>query len=493
MAWPALAAAGPLDTGSDLAVSWDNTLAVIAARRLAYRESDRYGYAVGPGTGSTYDRGAFTPFRLEWLSELQAGSDALGVKASALGRFEAAETVAALRHPGLGCVASGSAVAPPDCDGWRGGIELREAFLRGATRWGDDQRLSFRLGRHTLIWGESLYFPGNGIAGGQAPTDTSIAEGATAGYAGSTAFRPVGQASVSWRPAADLAVELYDQFEWRPSDVGRLGDVIAIGPHPYARADQVRPDSADQYGIAVKWHAAEADFGLYALSFDAKLPVVATFPAPGQAYFREVFPSGIELYGLSLARLLGPASLGGEISARRGMPLVTGPVPQPPGAGRPLVPRGDTLHGQLSWTAAIPPWQGVTDGMKWSGEVAANHLIAATAEAGRLTADRTRTAAAFRTVLEAQFFQVAPGLDLSLPLGLGFSFLGLSSVDPTMNRGTGDVSVGLTATYAEVWRASLTLTHYIGTAKTVFPYGVIAAGRPLSDADYLSLVIRRTF
>ncbi|WP_122766001.1 DUF1302 family protein, partial [Pseudomonas viridiflava] len=48
--------------------------------------------------------------------------------------------------------------------------ELLDAFVY----WnGDlaDRSLSLRAGRHGLIWGESLFFGANGIAGGMAPVD----------------------------------------------------------------------------------------------------------------------------------------------------------------------------------------------------------------------------------------------------------------------------------------------------------------------------------
>jgi hypothetical protein len=361
-------------------------------------------------------------------------------------------------------------------------MELLDAFIHGAVTPGKEQRLSFRIGRHTALWGESLYFPNNGIAGGQAPVDTSMIERLT-GYAGHTFFRPIGQVSLSWQPVSGLAIDLYDQFEWRPSRIGVPGGVVAaadvptgghfgMAPSSFTRTAGRTPASRDQYGVALKWHEGAVEYGVYALSFDAKTPVLHF--QPGAGTFSKEFPEGIEIYGASLSRLLGPVSVGAEISGRRNMPLVTGGVADPP-AGRGSPSKGDMLHAQLSWTYATPPLPGVPAGANWSGEVAANARLARTASPAALDLDRTRYAGAIRTVFEPQFFQALPRLDITLPFGLGYNFFGLSSVDPSMNRGTGDVSLGVTATFDEVWKAALSATHYLGRAKNVFPYNFVTA------------------
>ena len=46
--------------------------------------------------------------------------------------------------------------------------DLLNAFLYDSFDVGDVP-VSFRIGRHSLLWGESLFFAGNGIAAGQAP------------------------------------------------------------------------------------------------------------------------------------------------------------------------------------------------------------------------------------------------------------------------------------------------------------------------------------
>lgn len=498
--WAGLFATSVAATGAmadeappELTTNWENTVTTTAAQRL--NDNFRpfgYGYPGGAGSATAYDRGAFTPLRLDLLTELEMDYGPVGLRTTADARAE-------------------RTLAKPSFDGSQGSrteAELREAFVHGSTSIGEDQRLTVRLGRHTVIWGESVYFPTNGIAGGQAPIDTSMVE-KISGYQGETIFLPVGQMSAIWQPGGSLAVEAYYQFEWRPSRIGSLGEYVAgSGPAYLARSEGNRPNSSDQYGVAVKWHRGDSDLGLYALSFDAKIPTLQFHPEAGLGNspfgpvigtYREDFPRGIQIYGISVAGPLGAASYGAEISARRNMPLVTGPVVYPlrgeqsAGATRSEYPEGDTLQAQFSWSYMTPPLPWVPDGAKWTGEIAANSLLQTTDDANLRSLDRTRNAAALRTVFQPQFLQALPRLDLTIPIGLGVNLFGLSAIDPQMNRGTGDISIGVVGTYDAVWTGALSLIHYFGTAKNVFPYTFTPAGRPLADADFISLSIQHSF
>jgi hypothetical protein len=140
----------------------------------------------------------------------------------------------------------------------------------------------------------------------------------------------------------------------------------------------------------------------------------------------------------------------------------------------------------------VPPLPGLPDGASWRGEVAVNHLLETTANANALTPGRTRTAAALRMVFEPQFLQLLPRIDVSVPLGVGYNFLGLSQTDPAMNRGTGDINIGVTATIDGVWKGAVTLTHYFGNAK----YSIAGFGGPqqsLENRDLIEISVERSF
>jgi hypothetical protein len=94
---------------------------------------------------------------------------------------------------------------------------------------------------------------------------------------------------------------------------------------------------------------------------------------------------------------------------------------------------------------------------------------------------------------------VLSGLDLGVPIGLGWSpkgsrsmALGPGAMPPD---GGGDISIGLNGTYLDAWRFSLGYTHYFG------PIGTFIEGtdnhysykQSLKDRDFVSLSLRRTF
>lgn len=519
------AQAGSID---DIEFHWDNTIDLSTQYGLRNASSGTSGYCAlytlqSPTAGAAGDRdcvygAGFHSARIDFLSQIDAAYGNVGLHASAAAWYDAIDNSENISSNGGALRAADSSE--------QGGheIELFEAFLHGVIETGNDRPLSFRVGRHSVIWGESLFFTGNGIAAGLAPVDSYMVQ-SIGTYHTKNVYLPVDQISFSWATTNDISIQAYYQFEWRRSRIDpqyayvdpnnvlgaegtRLIELTAPGRGSfyYSRRPDRLPDSTDQYGAALKFHRGDFDFGLYALSYDSKTPNIYYYPnfssasalnAPG-AYSLE-YARGIEIYGASVAAPLGDAAVAAEISGRRNMPLVNGgifPRPQPGGqpafVGRPLYPLGDTLHAQFSWLYTVPPVPGLPDGASWRGEIAANHLLEATANANALTRGRTRTAAALRMVFEPQFFQILPRIDVTVPVGVGYNFLGLSQTDPAMNRGTGDIDIGITATIDGVWKGAVTLTHYFGNAK----YSIVSFGgpqQPLDDYDLIELSVERSF
>jgi hypothetical protein len=124
--------------------------------------------------------------------------------------------------------------------------------------------------------------------------------------------------------------------------------------------------------------------------------------------------------------------------------------------------------------------------------MAGNHLLAVTANRDQLVPGRTSSAVALRSVFAPQFFQVLPRLDLTVPIGVGYNVIGLSEVIPEMNRGTGDVGIGLSATLDQSWTATLNLTHYFGASKIPFLYAANACPR-MSQWDYVAMTVQHSF
>jgi len=516
------ALAGPFD---DLTVRWDNTVTLSTEYGLHNALPSAANYcALDPHETLTYDMGrgscvygtGFHTARVDLLSQIDIDATDFGLHASAAGWYDGID------NDDNSAVQGNSYRTAETSENGGHDLELFEAFVHGVTDLGDDSPLSFRIGRHSIVWGESLFFPGNGIAAGLSPIDSYMVQSPSDYHAGN-AYLPVGQISASWSATSELSIEAYYQFEWRRSRIdpdygyvdpnnvlGAQGTslisftVPGRGTFYYRRAADRLPDSSDQYGLAVKWHRGDFDLGLYGLSYDAKTPNIEYYPNltggiynPSVGAYSLEFPTGIQMYGASIAGPLGNAVFGAEISGRRNMPLVNGGIFTLPAAaasedGRERFPLGDTLHGQFSWTYTVPPVPGLPDGASLRGEAAMNHLIDTTDNGDRLSPGRTRTAAAIRTVFEPQFFQVLPRVDITLPVGIGYNFLGLSETDPAMNRGTGDLDFGITATVDQAWKGAVTFTHYFGESK--FPLvGRGGPQQPLGNWDYIQVSVERSF
>lgn len=484
-----------IDLGGDIAAGWTNSVRLSSLYQFkTLPPTAAYYCSQSQPANCGYDAG-FSQGRVDWQSELSLthAADALHVSLDA--RKDAVEAKASY-------------------------FELFEAYGQtGGTLLG--RPLTLLVGRHSVIWGESLMFPTNAIAGAQAPIDSTSGRGSV-GYQAASRFLPVAQASFTWQLDEGLALIGYQQAEWRRNRVDRhdayadagdlLGnewnDSIAVvlpnsGHLLYRRAYGSTPDGLDQFGLGLRGRWGDADLGLYGLRYDAKTPNLA-YDYSDRLYQLN-YARAIELLGVSAAVPIGESSLAGEISGRRHMPLVTGgyyaygkgfgAYGNNSGAyGNDFGPRGDTLQGQISFTRAIAPQPGLPGGASWSTELAGNHLISVTDGAGERAPGRSRGAAAIRSVLTAQFYQLWPRVDLSLPISVGYNFLGLSPVLPDMNRGTGDVGVGVVASLDQRWNLSLGFTHYFGASKIpLAPAGLPSYGGWLSRWDEGSLSLQHSF
>jgi len=322
------------------------------------------------------------------------------------------------------------------------------------------------------------------------------------------------------------------------------GERVIVGPNQFfSRSPDQGASNSGQYGLAARFTNDSGDYGLYALRFSAKepqiylrlgpynggtaaaagIPAIAaassdvehqslygytpgsivgspSSPLPAAFYglygdaatgqvgtYNLVYPRGIELYGASFSGYLGNATVAGEISGRRNMPLVSNPLVLLPnvvadGDNSPRYAVGDTLHAQVSTVVVLPQstlWKGAT----FAAEIAANHRLDITLNPTALDPTRTRTAVSMRLAFEPQYFAVLPGLDLTVPIGFGYGVAGRSSVDQSQNAKAGDFEIGLSATYRTVWTGQVSFTHFIGAVKI----------QPFADRDFISISVQRTF
>lgn len=409
--------------------------------------------------------------------------------------------------------------------------ELLDAFVFGKAEFGE-ATASFRVGKHSLLWGESLFFGDNGIAGKQSPMDyAKLLSVPNSQF--KELIRPIEQLSGQIQVSPHLSFGAYYQLKWEENifpAVGSYfsrGDVLGDGterliagapvvpgggPLAFFHQGDLRARNSGQGGLQMRYHdqSTATDYGLYAIRYHDKNQVFYLRPSAtpdvvsgniGQLQF--VYPENIKAYGASFSTSGKIVNLAGEISVRRNTPLVSAgdAVVVMPGVvadnrDNPLYAIGNSLHAQVS-TLSVLERTSFWDTATFLGEVAWNRRTSITRNAGALDPTTTRDAWGFRFIFTPLFYQVMPGLDVGIPVGLGYNPKGKSSTVLLFNGGQdkgGDFSIGLSGDYFQTWKFGLNYSHFFGSEGTFLnPAGLLSAKQALRDRDFVSLSVQRTF
>lgn len=420
------------------------------------------------------------------------------------------------------------------------GSELLDAFvyLKGDIA---GMKGTLRVGKHTLQWGESLFFGQNGIANAQGPVDVAKIL-SVPGWQFKEVLLPVEQVSGSLQVAEGVSLGAYLQAKWRPSRIPGVGsyfsnqDYVGTGivnfgvdanGNPIVLAydpnKDKKPSNGGQGGLQLRLSPAGSDFeyGIYAAQYHDKTPAVPVFDfVNGNVHL--AYASNIRTLGASITSSVGQLNWAVEGSLRWNAPLTSDPAVLGLGPvltcgnsdDDPCFAVGRTAHLQVSGIYVLQP------GPLWGGgavvgELAYNRRIKVTKDIfaaadgssqgiGGLDPNTTKGAFALRVLFEPSYFQVAPGLDLSVPVAVGYNFGGRSSAIFNYAGGAsdaGDWSLGLKGRYQNAWNFALTYTDYFGKAKTFTETLVAGSGSPrqltfgqsLKDRAYVSFNVSRTF
>jgi hypothetical protein len=161
---------------------------------------------------------------------------------------------------------------------------------------------------------------------------------------------------------------------------------------------------------------------------------------------------------------------------------------------------GKTGHLQASAIYVLtetPLW----DAGAFLGEVAWNRRLSVDRNPGAIDPNTSRDAAALRFIFEPSYFQVLPGLNVGVPIGVGWNFMGRSSSIFNWNGGSskgGDYSVGLNLHYQAVWQASLAFTGFFGAADGFLtpansPTPMLSYKQVYKDRNFVSFTLKRAF
>ncbi|MBO1537268.1 DUF1302 domain-containing protein [Pseudomonas sp. OA65] len=526
-----------IDTGNpDLSLRWDNTLKYSAAWRLKAPSSklSEGQTALNQNDGDhNFGKGLISN-RLDILSELDIGFHNFGARVSGAAWYD---TVYQDRNDNNDAASAnqrsvGFDEFTSDTRQLHGGDgELLDAFVY----WNGelaDRTLSVRAGRHGLIWGESLFFGGNGIAGAMAPVDVVKAQSVP-----NTQFkeitRPVNQLSTAYQLTDDVSLGAFYQLEWEAtrlpgagsyfSTSDTIGDgnerLITGGPFPdflggnanspaaFFHGKDKKARSSGQGGLQLKYNTGTTDYGLYALQYHEKTPSLylkpnATGPnfSTGQVgEYSWVYPEDIRVLGASFATSVDEYSFAGEASMRWNMPLVSNAQTVLPGVDADnnddaLYAVGRTAHINLNVLASLGP-SFVANEASLVGEIAWNRLLAVTRNRAALDPNATDDGLGLKLVYTPTYRQFFPGVDISVPVGISYFPMGKSAVISGFgpDRG-GDMNIGVSATYLDQVTVGLTYTHFYGPEDT----SLNAANQfnykqSLKDRDYLAFSVKTTF
>ncbi|EON91774.1 hypothetical protein MARLIPOL_12595 [Marinobacter lipolyticus SM19] len=509
----ATANAANIYSSEDVKIRFDNTVKYSAAYRLKSQSSDLTNTFLNilDDGNRNFDRGLVSN-RVDLLSEFDlVYKNRMGIRVSGAAWYDDVYNQGN-DNDSDAAVNTTSVPAGRFSDDTRDEMgrdaEILDAFLFLKNDPYSNTPYSVRAGRHTVVYGESLFFGANGIANAQAPIDL-IKLLSVPGSQFKEIIRPVGQVSTQIQLTPKVSFGAYYQFEWDearlPASGSYLSDVDIVGAGAewlVPGAIPVRSGEASdngQFGAQFRFRPGKGsvEYGLYAAQYHDKLPQLYLDVTNNE--LNHLYIEDVKTAGASFSTVLGDANVAGELSYRWDAPLVSDLVAAPEGANgtsNQVHAIGESLHAQLSAIYLMsenPLW----DGAEFLGEVAWNTRMDITDNPEALDPNTTKSAAALRYLFTPQYFQVAPGLDLSLPIGVGYNFYGRSSTVFKYNGGTehaGDFSLGLNFDYKRKVKGGISYTHYFGDEEPFLDdTGTMTFGQSLADRDFISLNIRTTF
>lgn len=538
----------------DLKVSWDNTVKYSSAWRL--RNPDG-ALTANPNLNDgdlNFKKGLISN-RLDLLSEFDLSYRNVGFRLSGAAWYDA-EYNRSNDHPNDGTANQFSVAYNhfPDASRKLHGrkAELLDAFVFGKFDI-DEKPATVRAGKHSLVWGESVFFGANAIAGGMMPVDvTKLVSVPNTQF--KEAIRPVQQLSGQIQFSPNVSLGGYYQFRWQASRLPAVGsyfsqadtnpdgaEQLLLGlPFPpflqsnAFRVDDQRAKNSGQGGLQLRIRAEDTDYGLYLIRFHNKtfqqvtniglMPVIGVFPGPGcvvpgsvptgpascgmpglPVSYRLAYHEGITAFGGSASHTFGDVNLAVEASIRHNQDLASSLAMDTSALGgaatnnssNPAYAVGRTAHINVSALWSLQPTALFREAT-FIGELAWNRVMSVTKNAAALDPNATRSAVALRLIFEPVYRQVISGLDLSIPVGLGFAPRGSRSMalGPGVMPadGGGDFTIGLNGTYLDGWRGGLSYTHYFGKKRPFLDANNnYSYQQSLKDRDFVAFSLRRTF
>jgi hypothetical protein len=521
------ASAIEIDTGNpDWKLRWDTTVKYSLMQRLKDASpilSAQAPLTVNQDDGDNNFKKGLVSNRLDLLTELDLAGPGYGARVSGAAWYDSVYN-GTTNNTGLTANhRPGNEFAPETRDLMGRKAQLLDAFVYGKFDLGE-RPASARLGRHTLLWGESLFFGANGIAGGQAPLDLikllSVPNATFKEIA-----MPTGKLSGQVQVSPDVTLGAYLTYEWAKTRLIPAGAYLstsdAMGPGAerilagpvasFTRTADLDAPNGGQGGVQLRLRAPsiDTDFGLYAIRYHATSPsnintvLTGVPPALTPSSYRWMYHEGVRAFGASFAKSVGEWGWAGEVSLRQNTPLASSGQATLSTIGvngglnnnsNPGYAVGETAHAQVSWIASLGP-SFLSRESSFVGEVAWNTRLKVSRNENMLNPNADKSALATRMVFSPTYRQALPGLDISPRIGLGYTKGKSSAVGPGFGvDGGGDISLGLNAVYLGSWNLSVNYVNFLGkAAPTLDAKSNAAYLQALKDRNYLTVSLSTTF
>jgi Protein of unknown function (DUF1302) len=296
----------------------------------------------------------------------------------------------------------------------------------------------------------------------------------------------------------------------------------------YRNATDILPQLMTTPGVAAVPAATCTAIGATPLSpttclINKNATTVADLQKYGKAgTYQTAYGNNIQIYGVSLSKQIAGVSVGAEVSYRQNMPLLSDAVQVLPAPLVPSVPgaiattavpahgdtpgaRGNTWHGLVNGTYVVPSTS-LFDTASIAAELSGMHVSSVTQNAAVYKGRASYTAIDKPTDtyfgLAASFtptwYQVFPGVDLTMPVTWNQGISGTAATLFGGNKNTGNWSAGLGATIYQKYLVNLSYIGYFGNYSTAG--GPLCAANcfagssaAISDRGWVSLTLKTTF
>ena len=374
---------------------------------------------------------------------------------------------------------------------------ILDAYAYTSFDFGNSQRATIRVGRQVVNWGEASLIPN--IAQAQGPFD-----GTKTGVPGTEvkdSVLPEDQISAAVEVSPELTLLGQMQFGFHetiaPAPGSFLNSSDGVGPGGscigvynggsnclgFQRQSDIRPGKTGQWGIGARYRVTnETEAGLYYLNYNDRTPLPVIQPQPptfrSGAYQVRYFDD-VKLLGGTVSTTFGKTSAIGEISFRKGTPILVGALGTPKRADATQINIGTFTNVGRSALA---------DSVTLLTEVVATKYTGYEGPKSGLTY-KTDSGLVFSGVLVLGYPGIFEGWDLTVPISYQQQLSGRTLVGG-FGAGKGDKRYGIGATFVRKGNMSVNVTYqgYLGDAS----FDAVRY-RPLADRDQLSMNLKYSF